>query len=269
MVPSNIDNSYPKVSIILPVYNSEGFIADSIKSVLNQSYRNFDLIIIDDHSTDNSPDIIREIKDSRIIYFRNKENKGVAFSRNIGLDNANGEYIAFIDSDDIWYKDKLERQIISMETLNLDLCVSYYNINYVEKDNISLFSKVPVRLDYKKLLKKNYIPMLTAVISASLLSSHRFKDVGHEDYLMWLSIFKEARTAEKKINFLCIQKPLAKYSKRKDSISANKLSAVDWIWNIYSKELNFPFFYAIFLMLRFLKEHVMQKIYQNFVVRKL
>lgn len=126
----------PLISIIVPVYNTEQFIAETIESVIEQSYSNWELWLIDDGSTDNSAKVIKSIaeKDNRINYVH-KENGGQASARNLGIKKANGEYIAFLDSDDLWLKDKLEEQIEILNRLNPDFLYGLGYYFYMDRDD--------------------------------------------------------------------------------------------------------------------------------------
>ena len=119
------------VSIIMPSYNTGKFIQETIDSVINQTYDNWELIIVDDCSSDNTDEIVKSIKDDRIFYLKNKKNSGAAVSRNKALKMAKGKWIAFLDSDDLWKKDKLEKQIKFMKNNNYHFSYT----NYIEKNN--------------------------------------------------------------------------------------------------------------------------------------
>ena len=118
----------PLVSIITPLYNSEKFIAETIESVLTQTYTNWEMLIVNDCSKDNGASIVEKYskKDKRIKLFNNEKNMGVSFTRNRAIDLSNGKYIAFLDSDDLWYKEKLKKQIRMMEEKNISLSYTAY-----------------------------------------------------------------------------------------------------------------------------------------------
>ena len=123
-----------KVSVIIPTYNREGILGRSIESVLNQTYTEFELIIVDDGSTDNTRQLVENIHDDRISYYYVKNNSGAAAARNYGIERAEGEYIAFQDSDDYWHSDKLEKQMKVMES-NPDIGFVFHAIRYDGDDN--------------------------------------------------------------------------------------------------------------------------------------
>ena len=133
----------PKISIITPCFNCEKFISETIESVLKQTYTNFEMIIVDDASTDKSFDIIKEyaLKDSRIIYFQNQQNSGANYSRNFAIKNATGDYIAFLDSDDIWDESKIKTQIEFMENNNCDFSYTSYELIDEKSNSLYKFAK--------------------------------------------------------------------------------------------------------------------------------
>lgn len=218
----------PLVSIITPSYNSEGFIKETIESVLNQTYTNWEMIIIDDCSTDNSPEIIKEYMkiDSRIKYLKNKENSGPAISRNLGLDNSKGEYIAFLDSDDVWFKEKLQ---IQMEYIIKNKTDILHNNYYFCDENGKIIKEVKndYRLNYKKILKSNQIKTSFLIVKKEVLKNIRFQNIKHEDYAFFLDFLRENNEC------FCISKPLGKYRINSTSVSSNKLRSAIWTWKIY------------------------------------
>lgn len=217
------------VSIIIPVYNASETIENTVKSVLNQSYTNFEMIIIDDCSTDNSFEIVDELskRDSRIILHRNKNNLGVAKTRNFGITIAKGEFISFLDSDDIWKSSKLEKQLEYIKQKNADICYSSYEmINNNETSRI--LRVVPEEINYKNLLKENVICCSTAIVKTDLLKKYPFEtQFFHEDFVLWLKLLKRGFKA------IGIQESLVIY--RKGGRSADKLKACKNRWIVYRK----------------------------------
>ena len=162
-----------KVSVITASYNCAKFIEESIKSVLNQTYDNLELIIVDDCSTDNTEEIVNEYikKDSRIKFYRLNNNSGAAVARNKGLDEATGRFIAFLDSDDIWDKQKLEKQINFMQTNNYGFSFTSYRLIDENGGLLNKEIRVPNEITYKKLLKNTIIGCLTVIIDKELMAS--------------------------------------------------------------------------------------------------
>lgn len=219
------------VSVILPSFNSCEYIAKTIESVLDQSYKNFELIIIDDASNDSSVRIIKSYKnvDERVKLIELRENKGQAFARNKGIEVANGDYITFIDSDDIWVNIFLEEQLNFMKSANAQVVFSsYQRMDEKLEKNLGVF-KVPSKTTYKALLKSNYMSCLTTVIDIRSLGKFYFRDKlkMHEDFVLWLEVLKKAKVAYGNPSVLAI------YRIRNKSVSRNKFKGIIRIWDIY------------------------------------
>lgn len=218
----------PLVSIITPLYNSEKYIAETIESVLAQTYTNWEMIVVDDCSKDNGVRIVEEYqkKDKRIKLYKNEINRGVSYTRNKAIDLADGKYIAFLDSDDLWKKEKLEKQIKFMEDNNVVLSYTAYekmNEDGSKRGEI----RVPDKLDYNELLKNCLIGFLTAIYRKEELKDFKFVNSKAEDYIFWLGILK-------KIDYAYgIDEVLASYRIVNNSRSSNKLDIVKFHWKIY------------------------------------
>lgn len=228
-----------KVSIILPVYNASRTIRDTVDSVLRQSYQNYELIIIEDCSRDDSLLIIRQYEqlNPKIRVLANPENKGVAFCRNIGIREASGDYISFLDSDDIWVEDKLERQVALLEKTKAQFtCASY---DFIDEANRPLLRPhlVPEIIDFQTILKENIILCSTVCVEASLLKKHLFRsDYLHEDYILWLELLKLP------VHTVTDTRVLTHYRLIKGSRSRNKFRAASSRWRIYRKFLKMNVF---------------------------
>ncbi|EJD6040373.1 glycosyltransferase [Morganella morganii] len=214
----------------MPAYNAEEYISDSIDSVLNQSIKNFELIIIDDNSQDNTTNIINKYNDPRIVLIINSNNLGVSETRNIGISAASGKYIAFLDSDDIWLPHKLSLQIMCLND-GWDVVSSNYIAFESNADNKITERKSPNIISYYDMLKSNFIGNLTGIYNVQKIGKIYQKKLGHEDYIMWLEIIKKSKKA------YCIQESLAKYRLHNSSLSSNKVKAIKWQWSIYRNEL--------------------------------
>ena len=223
-----------KVSIIMPVYNASGTVRSTVNSVLRQSYRNFELLIIDDCSKDDSLSIVRhyEQADERVRVIENPRNMGVAFSRNAGIQAASGEYIAFLDSDDVWLEDKLARQVSLLERTHAQFtCASY---DFIDESDRPLLHPhlVPDAVDLQTLLKENVILCSTVCAEAALLKAHPFRsDYLHEDYVLWLELFRLP------VHAVTDDRILAHYRLMKGSRSHNKLRSAASRWRIYRNYL--------------------------------
>ena len=217
------------VSIIMPLYNSEKFLSSSIESVVKQTYKNWELIIVDDRSTDNSLQKAIEYmkKDNRIKIIKLQENSGPAIARNTGIEAANGKFIAFLDSDDIWLPDKLELQLNFMRKTNASFSYTAYKKVNEDGEYRGIVS-VPESVTYKKLLNTNVIGCLTAIYNCENLGKIYMPNIiKHEDYALWLKILK------KEVQAFGLNIPLAIYRVRKNSVSSNKLKAAFYQWKIY------------------------------------
>lgn len=247
------------VSIIMPAYNAENTISESIQSVLDQTYQHFELIVINDCSLDNTKEIVENfIKlDDRVIFIDNKVNQGVASARNTGLDHALGDFVAFLDSDDKWVENKLEKQLdIFARHTDIDIVYSsYYRFN---SSSIGKAVRVPHFLNKKKLLKGNPIGNLTAIYNFQNFPTIRQKKIGHEDYLFWLEIFNYS----KNIKGFGIQEPLAYYRVAEDghSISGNKLKAAGWTWRIYREHLQLSLISSLFYFSYYIIKAILKRV---------
>jgi teichuronic acid biosynthesis glycosyltransferase TuaG len=242
------------ISIITPMYNSSRYITDTIKSVLEQDYENWELIIVDDCSVDNSYEIVQEFaqKDPRIVLIMQKYNQGTAAARNKALSIAKGRFIAFLDSDDLWKPNKLKLQIDFMKSKNIAFSYSAYEKINDRGENLNKLIKVPNKINYKRLLKSNVIGCLTVIIDRNIAGDFKMPKVRYEDYATWLEIIKREKYA------YGINESLAIYRVSDNSYSSNKIKALKWTWNIYRKNQKFNrvkscYYMANFIFLTILK----------------
>lgn len=233
---ANTKESMPLVSVIMPSYNAEKYIDEAIRSVIAQTYTNWELFVIDDGSTDRTARIAQSYaeKDSRVIFRQNSHNMGTANTRNIGIRLANGEWIATLDSDDIWHPEKLEIQLKkAQETGALFLYSSY-----------SLFCEgfrqeytVPEKVDYSSLLTENVIGCSTVMMHKSILEDHLFpSEVYHEDYALWLDLLRAG------YNAVGCTEVLTEWRIVKNSRSFNKRKSAKNRWIIYRKMEKLPLY---------------------------
>jgi teichuronic acid biosynthesis glycosyltransferase TuaG len=218
-----------KVSIIMPSYNSSRFIRKSIETVLNQTYKNWELLITDDNSSDETCAIIEEyvLKDNRIKLFRLVENVGGALARSNSIDHATGRFIAFCDSDDLWVPDKLEKQIKFMAENNCAFAFApYYVID--EEDRKLGLSTTRKKVNYHDILRTCDIGCLTAVYDREQLGNMHMANIKkRHDYTLWLRILRKIPYA------YSFQEPLGYYRLRRHSLSRNKLKTMYYIWKVY------------------------------------
>lgn len=229
----------PLCSVVIPLYNRENYIEKTIKSVLNQSFKDFELIIVDDCSTDRSYQIAKEFaeQDPRIVLKGNKVNKGVADSRNFGIETAAGKYIALLDSDDVWLENKLEAQIDHIQKTGCRLVYCSYGYFDREGNRIGDSFQVPETVNLDQLLKRNVISCSTALGEKELFLNNKFdKRYFHEDLVAWISMLKECGTA-------CgLTEELAELTIMRGSKSGNKMNAAKERWKIYREylKMNLP-----------------------------
>lgn len=224
----------PKVSVIIPTYNRAEYLNKAIASVLAQTFEDFELLIVDDCSSDNTSRVVENITDTRIRYIRNNSNRGIAAVRNIGIKNTRGEYIAFLDDDDEWLPTKLEIQVRMLEPGSAKLGAIYTGVvsinttsNKVVKINIPRYRGNIL----KNLLLQNFI-----VTSSVVLKKRCFEEVGlfdekivyAEDYDMWIRISKE-------FEFDYVKDQLVKYRVHQNSISGNYTAVISGLERLMTK----------------------------------
>lgn len=224
----------PMITVVMPVYNASRFLARAVDSVLAQSYKDFELILVDDCSTDNSLELLRnyEKMDSRIKVIESSVNQGVAKTRNMGIVEARGEYIALLDSDDVWLNTKLEKQLDLIKRTGAS--IAYCSYDFIDEDDRSIGKPfiVPPETDFRKMLKSSVISCSTALIEAGLLQAHPFNsEYYHEDYVLWMELLRIPVKAAGE------PEVLTHYRQVGGSRSNNKLNAARERWKIYRDAL--------------------------------
>lgn len=246
------------VSIITPAYNVAAYIAETIESVLAQTYSNWEMLIANDCSKDNTAEIVQSYadKDKRIKLINLTQNSGAAAARNTAIQNAKGRYIAFLDSDDLWKKEKLQKQIEFMQQNGYAFTFhDFIMFNDGTKKENGKIIKVAEQIDYKKLLKGNNTGGCLAVcIDRNIVKKICMPNQRHEDYICWLNILKEY-----KINGYGINEVLGYYRVGKVSVSSNKFKSAIWTWNVYrdSQKLSAlkSMYYMLFYVMNGLRKH--------------
>ena len=231
------ENSQPSVSVVMPAYNAEKYIEESITSVINQTYTNWELIVIDDGSKDNTAEIVKQFaeKDKRITLYLNEKNMGVAKTRNRGFDMAKGEYIALLDSDDIWLPEKLEKQLKLAEETDAEIIYCSYELISETGEKTGKDFIVSPCTDFCEMLTKCMFSCSTNIFKSEIFKNYRFSNnYYHEDYVLWLELLKNGKIAAG-----CTE-VLAKYRQIKGSRASNKLNAAKNRWIIYRKYLKLP-----------------------------
>lgn len=217
------------VSIITPAYNSSRYISQTIESVLRQTYHHWELIVINDGSNDDTSSVVQlyQQQDPRIKLIVFNSNNGIANARNAGIMSARGRYLAFLDSDDIWLDQKLERQLNFMKSKNIAFSFTQYRQFRNDIEHCGKLNDIPQELNYLELLKGNAIACLTVVIDHQQIPDIRMTQEGNEDYILWLSILKKGWIA------YGLNEDLARYRLLNTSISGNKKRSSRWTWKIY------------------------------------
>lgn len=231
------------VSIITPAYNCEKYIAETIESVMKQTYNNWELIIINDCSIDKTHDIVKSYSkvDSRIKLINLEKNSGVVVARNTALEMAMGEYIAFLDSDDLWKSEKLERQISFMKSNQYGFCFTGYEL--IDDCGVSLnkIIKPPPYLKYSQAIKNTAIGCLTVCINRRIVGDFKMPFLKHgEDHATWISIL------QKKYIAYSINEPLAYYRISSTSMTGNKLKVIKMQWKNYREFYKFSLLKSAF-----------------------
>ncbi|MEH7749438.1 glycosyltransferase family 2 protein [Neobacillus drentensis] len=222
----------PLISIITPSYNASLFIEQTINSVRKQTYQNWEMIIVDDCSTDNTPEILEQIEkeDERIQVIFLNQNGGAAVARNTALQHAKGRYVAFLDSDDCWKPEKLQKQVSFMQTNNYAFTFTGYEV--VTNEGVLLNKQVsaPAQISYNDMLKNTIIGCLTVMIDRQLVGNIQMTNIRtRQDLATWLAILKKG------INAYGLNENLAEYRTGNPSISRNKWKAAKMNWFVYRK----------------------------------
>ena len=244
------------VSIITPAHNAEKFISQTIQSVLKQSYFNWEMIIVDDFSSDKTTDIVDSfiLKDKRIKLIKLEKNSGAGEARNTAIEFTKGKYIAFLDSDDLWKTDKLEKQLVFMAKNNLPFTFSFYECIDEEGNLLNKIVEAPKKLTYQQLFFCNYIGNLTAIYNVEELGKIPISSIRkRQDWMLWLTILKKIKIAQP------VPESLAFYRVRKNSISSSKIKLLKHNFNVYRKFHKHNFLISLVNLLKFLVVHFIVK----------
>ena len=250
----------PQCSIIMPCYKAKDYIAKSIQSIQQQTLSDWELIIIDDASMDDTVDYINEqfVKlDSRIRLIALENNSGAAVARNKAIESARGQYIAFLDSDDLWVPSKLEKQICFMKKNGYALTFTAYDKADV-KGNVLGCVGVPEQVNYRELLKTNVIGCSTAIYDVSVLGKIYMPLIRkRQDFGLWLRILKKVDYA------MGINEPLTIYTVRKGSVSANKKEAAKYTWRLYRDVEKLPLLPCLYYFAHYAIRGVLRSKFPN------
>lgn len=236
------------ISVVVPVYNGEKYISQTISSVLSQTYKNWELLIVDDCSEDSTLKIVEEYQkeNDRIVVLRTKKNSGVAIARNIGIKQARGEYIALLDADDIWRETKLEKQLELALKECADIVYCSYGLIDSEGKNLNRDFIVPPYTSFELMLVSSAISCSTAMISTNILKKNLFKnEYYHEDLMLWLELLSIPVKAAGVVDVL------ADYRQIEGSRSHKKLHSALERWRVYRKGFNLPIGKSVYCFLRY------------------
>lgn len=236
------------VSVIMPVYNAEQFISETLESILNQTYKNLEVIIVDDCSIDRSFQKIKPyiIANRKIRYHKLDKNSGAAVARNIALKFAKGRYVAFIDSDDLWLINKTEKQLTLMK--NKNAAFSFTAIEMIDEEGKFIKSKRKIKkvVDYNILLKNTTIACSSVIIDRYITGDFQMPLMrSFQDYATWLMLLRRGIIA------YGLDEVLVKYRKRRGSLSSNKLESLKKIWRIYTQYENISIYKAAYFLMNF------------------
>lgn len=223
--------SHPLVSVVMPAYNAGKYIGDAIRSVQAQTYENWELLVIDDCSADHTVEIIQALanEDDRIRLIRNSQNSGTAQTRNHGLELSAGEWVALLDSDDVWHSEKLEKQLAVALRTNADIVYCSYSLMDDRSHHLSDFV-IPETTSYRDMLKENVIGCSTVLMRRAILTGRRFSaEYYHEDYVLWLELLRDGYKAA------ADREVLTDYRIVKGSRSNDKLRSAKNRWMIYRR----------------------------------
>ncbi len=235
------------VSVIIPYYKKKEYISNSIKSVLDQTYENLEIIIIYDDENQNDFDFINKIKkkDKRILIIQNSQTVGAGESRNIGISSSNGKYIAFLDADDTWKKEKLNKQINFMKSNNYEITHTSYSI--VDESHRTIGKRIARNFcELDELLKSCDIGTSTVIIKKNLIADNvKFASLKtKEDYVLWLKLL------EKKNKIYGLDEILTFWTKSKNSLSSSIFQKLIDGFKVYYKYMNFNLFISIYYLIR-------------------
>lgn len=246
-----------EVSIITPCFNSSKTIDLTIESIKNQSFENYEVLIIDDCSSDNSLEIIKNSinDDKRFKLYSRKKNYGVVESRNYGLNKASGRYIAFLDSDDIWEKDFLKKSIYVHKLFMPGITHGPFYRFYESKGKYLGQKYIPPQIiDSKNIKKKNYMGLLTTVLDKKIIGDFKFSNIRPEDYFLWCHLI-----IKKNLYSKSIEDCQAYYRISSSQRSKNKFNSFFRLFKFYSKYLNQGFFKGIYFTAHWTVGNLMQR----------
>jgi teichuronic acid biosynthesis glycosyltransferase TuaG len=239
----------PLVSIITPSFNSDKFIIETIQSVQNQTHQNWEMIIVDDCSTDNTTSIIEQfvINDNRIHFLQLEKNSGAGIAREMALSKASGDYISFLDADDLWKPLKLEKQLQFLKDNKIHFTFSFYDCIDEEGNALNKRVEAPRNLSYRQLFFCNYVGNLTGIYKVNYFGKIAISSTRkRQDWIVWLTILKKIKRAKP------VPESLAFYRIRNNSLSASKVDLLKHNFAVYRTFHGFNYVASLFIMIGFL-----------------
>ena len=244
------------VSVVIPVHNAEKFIADTVASVKSQSYENWEIILVDDSSSDNSYAVMQELaREERIRIFKNDQESGAAGARNCGVEKARGRFLCFLDADDIWFPEKLEVQVKFMH----DKCCafSFTGYEFATSDGVGVAKivTVPPAITYRQALKNTTIFTSTVMFDMTKVTREliHMPNVPSEDSATWWQVLKSGIVGRG------IRQPMTLYRRSEGTLSSNKLLAIKRVWNLYRNVEHLNIFYSIYCFCFYALHAVMRR----------
>ena len=235
------------VSIIIACYNAANTVGIAIESVANQSYKNIEIIVVDDGSTDSSISIVStmQMNFDRIRFIQLGDNRGVSYARNIGLASAQGRYICFLDADDYLLEDSIVRRVNLLKKMGSGVVFGSYIRKHINGRMQTV--DVPDRVTYQDMLKRNQIGNLTGMYDTNVCGKVSQQNIRHEDYLMWVNILSKCTSG-----YSVPGDPLAVYTVSNQSLSGNKIKSCIWHWVVLRKGLDLPIIEALWYQMHYI-----------------
>lgn len=246
----------PLVSIIMPAYNAQKYIKEAILSIQNQTFSDWELLIVDDFSKDNTVEIIKDAcaKDTRITLKQLSQNSGTGVARNTALQMSEGRYVAFLDADDLWRNDKLEKQLNFLQTNNYAFCFSYYDSITAEGVSTGKQITAPDILKFSNMFVSNWIGNLTAMYDKDIVGKISIETTRkRQDWTLWLTILRKVDNA------YAIPESLAYYRVGNQSVSSGKIALLNHNYNVYRKFHKLGIIASVASMFLFLSVHFLVK----------
>ncbi|MBE5747094.1 MAG: glycosyltransferase family 2 protein [Clostridiales bacterium] len=236
------------VSVIIPVYNAGKFLDRTLNSIFAQTYKNVEIVLVDDCSKDNSAEIIKKYQETHpeIVYHLQETNQGAAVARNTALELAKGRYVAFLDSDDMWYPDKLEKQLALMKEKDAAFCFAAIEMVNNDDEVVKKKRKVKEKINYRFLLHNTMIATSSVVVDREKKGDFRMPlRRGGQDYATWLMLMRDGTVA------YGINEALVKYRVGNKSLSSNKFKSIKQVWQIQTQNEKICKFKAFFHVIGF------------------